>query len=88
MSYIFLQRQGLVSGIHEATLALGFAMGSLAGGLFAWLAESLADLLPTMLIQRSPYLLAVAFSSVLLVLQTWMYRARREEIHGKRGFLR
>jgi hypothetical protein len=60
------KRQGLASGIHEATLALGFAMGSIAGGLFAWVAEAFSDVLPPLLIQRSPYVLAIAAIVVLL----------------------
>ena len=78
------KRQGLVSGIHEASLAVGFAMGSIAGGAFAWLAEAFDDVLPPLLIQRSPYVLAMAMMAVLLVLQGWMYGRRREEMRGKR----
>ena len=81
------KRQGLVTGIHEATLGFGFGMGSIAGGLFARLAEAFNNVLPPILIQRSPYVLAIAVIVVLLVLQGWMYGRRREEIRGKRTSL-
>jgi len=80
-------RQGLVSGIHEASLAFGFAMGSIAGGVCAWLAEAFHGVLPSVLIQRSPYVLAIAVMAALLTLQAWMYGRRREEIRGKRRSL-
>ena len=80
-------RQGLASGIHEASLGFGFAMGSISGGLFARLAEEFEGILPRILIQRSPYVLAISVIAVLLVLQSWMYRRRREEMRGKRTAL-
>ena len=81
------ERQGLVSGIHEASLGFGFAMGSIAGGLFARLTEAFGHVLPSVLVQRSPYVLAVSVIAVLLVLQGRMYRRRREEMRGKRTAL-
>ncbi len=81
------KRQGLASGIHEASLGFGFAMGSIAGGLFARLTEAFDHVLPPILIQRSPYLLAISVITVLLALQGRMYRRRREEIRGKRTAL-
>ena len=78
------KQQGLVSGIHEASLAFGFALGSVAGGVFAWQAERLSHALPSTLIQRSPYVLAAAVMAVLLVLQLWMYSRRRSEMRAKR----
>jgi predicted MFS family arabinose efflux permease len=81
------ERQGLVSGIHEASLGVGFAMGSIAGGLFARLAEAFDQVLPPLLVQRSPYVLAISVIAALLVLQGRMYRRRREEMRGKRTAL-
>ena len=81
------KHQGLVSGIHEATLGFGFAMGSIGGGLLARLAEAFDNVLPPMLIQRSPYVLAMATIAVLLVLQSWIYARRRDEVHSKRNSL-
>ena len=81
------KRQGMVSGIHEASLGVGFAMGSIIGGLFARLTEAFDDVLPAVLIQRSPYVLAISVIVVLLVLQGRMYRRRREEMRGKRTAL-
>lgn len=81
------KRQGLASGIHEASLGFGFAMGSIAGGLFARLTEAFDHVLPPILIQRSPYLLAISVITVLLALQGRMYRRRREEMRGKRTAL-
>ena len=81
------KRQGLASGIHEASLGFGFAMGSIAGGLFARLAEAFDHLLPPILIQRSPYVLAISVITVLAVLQGRMYSRRREEMRGKRTAL-
>ena len=78
------KRQGLASGIHEASLGFGFAMGSIAGGLFARLTEAFGHVLPSVLVQRSPYVLATSVITVLLVLQCGMYRRRREEMRGKR----
>jgi len=81
------KRQGWVSGIHEASLGFGFAMGSITGGLFARLTETFDHVLPPLLIQRSPYVLAILVIAVLLVLQGRMYRRRREEMRGKRTAL-
>lgn len=81
------KRQGLASGIHEASLGFGFAMGSITGGLFARLTEAFDHVLPPILIQRSPYLLAISVITVLLAVQGRMYRRRREEMRGKRTAL-
>lgn len=81
------KRQGLASGIHEASLGFGFAMGSITGGLFARLTEAFGHVLPPVLIQRSPYVLAAFVITLLLVLQGRMYRRRREEMRGKRTAL-
>lgn len=52
------QRRTLAAGIHEATLAAGMAMGTVAGGI-----------LGTMAGNRTPYLLAAAVLTALVVIQ-------------------
>jgi MFS family permease len=65
------ERRALAAGIHEATLAAGMAIGTVAGG---WLA-SVVD-------HRAPYLLAAAVMLVVIVVQAvawwqWVWPLRR-----------
>jgi len=61
------KRRGFASGMHEASLGLGIAVGSAAGGL-----------LGSVFGERSPYLFAAAVVAVLLGMQTALYaRSRR-----------
>ena len=53
------ERRALAAGIHEATLAAGMAVGTLAGGV-----------LGTLVNQRVPYLLAAAVLFVMIVVQS------------------
>ncbi len=56
-------RKGTASGIHEATMALGLAAGSLCGGM----AGNVAGV-------RAPFVLAAVVIAVLFVLQLFAYR--------------
>lgn len=65
------ERRALAAGIHEATLALGMAIGTIAGGV-----------LGTIVNQRMPYLLAAMMILVLTAVQTaawwrWVRPLRR-----------
>ena len=53
------ERRALAAGIHEATLAVGMAIGTIVGGV-----------LGTLVNQRVPYLLAAAVLLVMIVAQT------------------
>src|SRR5262249_7454448 len=53
------ERRPLAAGIHEATLAAGMAIGTLAGGVLGSLVS-----------QRMPYLLAAIVILVLIVMQS------------------
>ncbi len=53
------ERRALAAGIHEATLAVGMAVGTIVGGV-----------LGTLVNQRVPYLLAAAVLLVMIVAQT------------------
>jgi MFS family permease len=52
------ERRGTASGIHEFTLAMGFAAGAIGGGLLGQYAGT-----------RAPYQLAAAFILLLLIVQ-------------------
>ena len=52
------ERRALAAGIHEATLAVGMAVGTIVGGV-----------LGTLVNQRVPYLLAAAVLLVMVVVQ-------------------
>lgn len=60
------EQRGFASGMHEASLGLGIAAGSLCGGI----AGSIGG-------ERVPYLLAVIVILVLTVIQMRLYAARR-----------
>jgi len=53
------ERRVLAAGIHEATLAVGMAVGTIVGGV-----------LGTMANRRIPYLLAAAVLLVMIVMQS------------------
>ena len=56
------QRQGLFSGMHEASLAVGFAAGSLGGGLVSlWLGS------------RAPYQTVALVVLVTTAIQSWVH---------------
>ena len=63
------KRQGLVSGMHEASLAVGFAAGSLGGGLVSlWLGS------------RAPYHTVALVVLVTTAIQSWVHwKGRRNE---------
>ena len=67
------ERRALAAGIHEATLAVGMAIGTIVGGV-----------LGTLVNQRVPYLLAAALLLVMIVAQSvawWSWvRSRRHAI--------
>jgi len=56
------ERRGFASGMHEATLGIGIAAGSMGGGLAGTLAS-----------ERMPYLLAIAVIAALAVVQIRVY---------------
>ena len=53
------ERRALAAGIHEATLAVGMAIGTIVGGVLGSLVN-----------QRVPYLLAAAVLLVMIFAQT------------------
>ena len=59
------EKRGLASGLHEATLGAGFAIGSIGGGIFGWIGGI-----------RAPYLLAIALLFALTTLQIVLYYRR------------
>ena len=56
------EQRGFASGMHEATLGLGFAAGALGGGIIGDLAG-----------ERAPYLLAIAVIVALVAVQIVVY---------------
>lgn len=62
--------KGAASGMHEATIAVGFGAGAIIGGLFGrHVGPHMAGVLGELAVERAPYVLAAAAIAVNLLLQ-------------------
>ena len=68
------ERRGAASGMHEATLTMGMAAGSICGGLIAAAAGP-----------RAPYMLAAGVVGLLAIAQAIMYAAHRASASANDG---
>jgi MFS family permease len=68
------ERRALAAGIHEATLAVGMAIGTIAGGVLG----SLVNL-------RVPYLLAAAVLLVMIIVQSVAWRSWVRSLHQSKA---